>query len=566
MTLRHRLHRVLYVPLDDRPYNLKAPRLLAQMVDYEMLTPPVELLGRFRVPGQPEEIAAWVRAHAEAGLDCIILSLDMLAYGGLWASRAATTRTRLAHERLGILRELRDACPETTIYAFSVLLRLGTVTGSDEAAMHLAALARHSMLSDAPTDAGDPKLNAERAALERRIPAPVLGEYLAVRARNHEINLRAVAELAEGNADFVAFAQDSSAERGVHRREQEALQAALDERGVADRALILPGADQIAMCLLARFVHKHMDKTPLVRIITPADADPGRIPPGEDRPWEETLRLHLQLVGAEEADAATRTPDMLLAVNAPAPYEREDLHDPALSRAHRERARQLLSRATRAADGRGLAACDIAFPNGADDIFVREMIAATPDLPGLLAYAGWNTAANSIGSALAQGALRLIALQDKGAFDLARLLGDMSPMRYLSLLDSVISSEQAHIRLLMTRLTDDWLYQARVRPRLTDHICTGLRTGIFDLSRSYHQAESMMRDELTQAVSDLWIDQFLGRRCVSIGSDLPEDEQSALVLAELQETRLSLPWRRLFEIDVELEFDVQLIADRRELQ
>ena len=95
---------------------------------------------------------------------------------------------------------------------------------------------------------------------------------------------------------------------------------------------------------------------------------------------------------------------------------------------------------------------------------------------------------------------------------------------------------------------------------MTDHICDGLRSGVFDLARSYQQAEGLTREELTQAISDLWIDQFLGRSCASIGSGLADDEETSLVLAELEETRLSLPWRRLFEVDVEMDFGVQLVA------
>ena len=112
MTLRHRPHRVLYVPLDDRPYNARVPRLLAQMVDYEIIMPPAEMLGCFRAPGQPEEIADWLRGHVDPALDCLVLSLDMLAFGGLWASRCPTTRTQLAQQRMEILAELRQAIAE----------------------------------------------------------------------------------------------------------------------------------------------------------------------------------------------------------------------------------------------------------------------------------------------------------------------------------------------------------------------------------------------------------------------------------------------------------------------
>lgn len=568
MTLRHRPHRVLYVPLDSRPCNAKAPRLLAQMVDYEFLMPPAETLGQFREPGQPEAITRWLRARAEPGPDCIILSLDMLAYGGLWGSRSAGTRTKLAQERLNVLADLRAACPEVPIYAFSALLRLGTLTSADEAGVHLDSLFHHSVLSGRVAEKPNPEDRACLTALERSIPPGVLGEYLAVRGRNREVNARAVEEVERGNLDFLVLGQDTAGEDGVHRQEQAALARRAEELGVDDRVVILPGVDQVGMCLLARFIHAHMDKVPVVRVVTAEDPEGDRVPPGEDRPFAVSLAAHLRLVGAREAEPGESDVDLVLPVNWPAPYSRKALRDPEIAAAHREAARRFVTQAAATAGGRGLAVCDAGFSDGADDIFVEELIAATPELPSLLTYAGWSSASNSVGSALAHGTLRLISLQDKGAFDLAQLVGDISPMRYLELLDSLISSEKAHIRFLVSRFADDWLYQARVRPRVLEHICQGLESGLFDLSRSYQQAEGLARDELVKAVTDLWIDQFLGKQCALIGLDpvgegeAEEDSsfQSALALAELEETRVSLPWRRLLEVDLEVEFGMQLVA------
>jgi hypothetical protein len=560
VTLRHRPHRVLFVPLDDRPCNARAPRLLAQLVDYELVSPPAEMLGRFREAGHADQICEWLRSHVDSSLDCIILSLDMVSYGGLWASRTSATRTQLAQERLNVLAAVRSACPNATIYAFGTVPRLGTVTSSDEAALYLSHLVRYSVLAGRVADEEHADERSRLSAIERHIPPAVLGEYLAVRGRNQEVNLRAIREVSEGNLDFLVLGQDTAAPEGLHRQEQAALREEAVKQGVSDRVMVLPGADELGVCLLARFVHEHMNKVPTVRVVSTADADDVQVAPGEDRPFTQSLAAHIRLVGAQIADSADKKPDMVLAVNSPAPYGPAQLRDPAVARLHRERARAFVSRAVEAAAGRGLAVCDAAFTNGADDLFVQELLSATSQVPQLLAYAGWNTASNSAGSALAQSSLRLIALQDKGAFDLARVVGDLSPLRYLSLLDALISCERAHIRLLITRFAEDWLYQARIRPRLTEHICSGLRDGVFDLAHSYHQAEEIMRDELTRAVSDLWIDQFLGRPCVSVGSDVADDVKSTVVLAELEETRLSLPWRRLFEIDVDLEFGVQLVA------
>ena len=78
MSLRHRAHRIIYVPLDDRPCNARFPGLLARMVDFELVMPPLELLGEARQEGEPDAIARWLLEPHEQ-VDCAILSLDMLA-------------------------------------------------------------------------------------------------------------------------------------------------------------------------------------------------------------------------------------------------------------------------------------------------------------------------------------------------------------------------------------------------------------------------------------------------------------------------------------------------------
>jgi len=135
----------------------------------------------------------------------------------------------------------------------------------------------------------------------------------------------------------------------------------------------------------------------------------------------------------------------------------------------------------------------------------------------------------------------------------------LSPMRYLRLLNSLIASERAHVELLFTHLVDDWLYMSQVRPRVTKTVMNLLAASVFDLANSYPQAEAIVREELTHGAADLWIEHFLGRQSVSIGSG---DARSGLVLADLEETRVRLPWRRLFEVDIDLEFGVQMVAEQ----
>ena len=86
--------RIALVPLDDRPVCLQYPTMMAPLAHAEVVAPPIELLGRFTTPGDTDAIARWLRAQDWRAFDALIVSTDMLAYGGLVASRVHARRCR----------------------------------------------------------------------------------------------------------------------------------------------------------------------------------------------------------------------------------------------------------------------------------------------------------------------------------------------------------------------------------------------------------------------------------------------------------------------------------------
>jgi len=554
VSLRHRTHRILYVPLDDRPCNAKWPRLLARMVDFDLVMPPEELLGRYKHPGNPAAIGEWL-LHSRGRIDAAVLSLDMLAYGGLVASRQPTVTVETAQQRLGVLEELRHHLGDAAIFAFNVIMRLSITADSPQTAQYWQLVREWAELSYEVRSLGRREMAERLRNLERAIPGEVIEGYEAARRRNHAVNRLAVEHVARGNVDFLALTQEDAAPVGVHLDEQARLRELIDELGVADKVDIYPGADEAGMVLLARFINTHMLRSPTVRVIYSSPEGAERVATFEDRPVRETVEAQVRAVGARLAPRR-RQPDLNLLVATPAEGQRADYETGVARDQRRAELRDLLQQGAQV-DGH-LVLVDVGFPNGADELLMRELRRSEVELHRLMSFAAWNTAGNSIGSALAHGTLRLIALQDKGAFDLAQLVSDISPMRYLELLNSLIDSERAHVELLLYRFVDDWLYQTRVRPEVTRYVVEMLHASTFNLADSYRQTERMVADLLGAATADLWAQHFLGRETVHLGV---EGSRSSLVLAALEETRVSLPWRRMFEVDLSFRFGIELVAE-----
>jgi hypothetical protein len=526
------------------------------MVDWDLIMPPPNMLGWFNEAGKADDLATWSLDAARDPLDGAVVSLDMLAFGGTQAGRGPTTRTALAQQRLDSLAQLREVVGAAPICAFSVILGFDVAPRSDDSARFGRQLREYSILA-ARSDSPDGELATEQLRdLEVSLPQAVIGEYLAIRARNHEINRRGIEELAAKNLDLLVLVQDTAGPEGLHREEQAELLSLARSLGVEEKVLLCNAGAEIGMVLIARLIHEHMGKVPTVRVIYHGGETCDQPAPGEDRTVTEQFAAMAAVMGARVVDDPHA--DITALVNCPIAVSSQNLAVDTAYDHRRSTLAALVARYQEATAGRGLAIFDLAFADGADEALVDGMTAAVKDFPRLLSFSGWQGAGNALAVGLAHAALRIIALQDKGAFDLAQVIADLTPMRYLALLDALIESEKAHISLLFSRLIEDYCYNTQVRPQVEGHIVNIVRDSTVDLSEVHDRAERLMRELLTASAADLWIENFLGRASVSLGM---APNRSQLVLAELEETRLSYPWRRLAEIDLTFTFGVELVAD-----
>ncbi|HVF29156.1 MAG TPA: DUF4127 family protein, partial [Pyrinomonadaceae bacterium] len=210
--------RVLLIPLDARPPCLQFPIMQGLIADAEVVAPPREMLGRFTAPGDTEQIAVWVRAQDLTRFDAVIVSIDMLAYGGLVASRVYRTPPDEAMKRLDLIREIRRRAPRLPVYAFNVMMRLApTADGVNEA--YREKLSKWAELSPERTKGAE--LGEQVARLEREIPAAALDDYKQARARNLAVNLAGVEMTGKRIIDYLILAQDDAKPRGVHVADRE---------------------------------------------------------------------------------------------------------------------------------------------------------------------------------------------------------------------------------------------------------------------------------------------------------------------------------------------------------
>lgn len=490
---------IALIPLDDRPCNVRFPAQIAAIGGSEISLPSLSALGQFNEAGDPERIIEWLDSlgHVKA----LIASVDMLAYGGLVASRRSDTTLEAALRRVATLRDWKQS-RGVPIYAFNILRRLAITMDGDHNVDNYYNIMRWARLEDEAERFDSNHLREERDKVRAKIDPQLLDEYVSSRARNHKINGCMIDFLADGVFDYLLITQEDATEWGLHRQEQDTLLNYARDRDVLDRMSLHPGADEAALTLLAR----HWDTGVRFRVNASDPDDMERIAPFEDRPYARALLEHIAAMRGVWVDDA-ETPDYELFVNAPTGISQRDEKTEARE-ARSKRVRPFVDQlvAACAASEKGgvpVALCDVAFPNGADNMLMTEL-ESRGVLGQLAVFGGWNTAGNTTGTVLSQCAARLRS-------------GDSARARHLSR------------TFTFERLVDDWYYQGQIREKIER---AARENGVSPLKMEAGAAapiEALARREL-RAFANLLANRHFG---TTLGG-----------------TDVTLPWHRTFEADV----------------
>ncbi|MCX7782900.1 MAG: DUF4127 family protein [Meiothermus sp.] len=478
------MKRILLLPADTRPVTLELPHQLARVAGLELRSPPLEILNKMNQPGNTAALAEWLRREAPAA-DAAIVTLETLTLGGMIPARRVSDSLEEVLPRLEVLRDIKLKSPHLRILAHGVIVRVAHDNDPLEEKPYYGewgtALRKFSEWTDrlerkeaAGQDPGDAPMELDRARLH--LPKEVLQDWLTTRERNHALHLAAIDLLNEGVLEHLCLTLDDTTPYGLAARDRRRLEARLDELGLWSEADIYPGADEAACTLLARALLNHAGRKTKVLVRYPSVLAEQAVMLYEDRTLGELVKAHLRAAGCV-AVQTTEEADLILAVNAPATRQAQRQPDYETVDTAERNLPELIDRLVGdQAAGRMVAVADVAYANGAENRFVQLLLQSV-NLPGLGGFAGWNTAGNSLGSAIAAGVCALFG-------------------------DDPVSLAEANF----SRLIDDWLYQSRVRSEVHDKLTEelGKPPSPFDLGDLQWGAELALDQRLTPLAYGLW--------------------------------------------------------------
>ena len=563
--------KILLLPLDERPCNAAFPGRLFPADKVQILLP--RKLGHKKKPADFSVLSDFLFEKAKDA-DALLLSLDMLLYGGLIPSRLHHLKTETLFSRLHLIRELKEKYPALPIYAFATVMRCPAYSSDDEepdyyerfgSAIHARGALMHRALaglttsseaegpvpspagllpaaSNSPSPAGllpaasgegeiSAPFSSDPAGSTSAEPVPAssldnedsqdpelclsgdfetcLEDYLARRALNKQLSLQALELVKEGILESIVFPQDDSMRFGFPAMDQEEIRRRILTLGLTERAMMYPGSDEIALTLLCRILLNHHGFLPKVYVKYLTDGARSLIPLYEGLPLSATTSYQLHSAGCITADTCAEA-DIVLLETAPSGSMEEAWLQPSRSPSYfaERNFPEMLSFIQRMRGaGKVVTVADNAYANG-DDLDLIRILDADHLLMDLQGYAGWNTNANTMGCAIAMGVCAFL-YGEQGLFP--------DP-----------ASETQRRNFLISRYLEDACYQADVRQYVTEKI----RPLGFDYFFTGDE-EGEVRDLI------------LAELQIRIKTELSS------LADRIQIRRLTLPWKRMFEIDLE---------------
>jgi hypothetical protein len=514
-----RTERILLVPLDSRPAAGQFAQMIGKMANVEVRLPPYESLGRFTQPGNPDAIIEWLKNQDYSDVSSVVVSTDMIAYGGLIASRVNDVPEEEAQARLAELADLRKRLPNVRFYGFSSIMRLNPTATRATAAWRLQ-LGRYAEVKDRFRRTNDPKLKQTLRNLEAKIPPIEIQRYDQTRARNMKVQNALLRMTQAGLFDYLVFGQDDAQPFGPHISETRTLRATADRLNVQGRTYFCEGIDQLGNVLLSRALLRSRDWTPRIRVVYSDDEGRKRVADYESKPIEQSLRDQILASGARPA-APNQEYDYTLYVNVP--QRRDETFQPFLE-----------SLTSEIDQGFPVSVADINLAkDGTSDPVLFEAMNQNSRSVRLLSYAGWNTAGNTLGTSIPAANIYLLARRSQ---------------------DDPLRRELALREFLLHRFVNDYEYHKFVRPqayRLIDSTPSASREETY--GEAFNDVNGYVQKELDNYLQETFKAQVLGQKFFAG----PKQYE----ISGIEGVKIFLPWPRAYEVRMEFSLTAREVSN-----
>jgi len=508
---------ILLVPLDSRPPCREFVINGGKIIGREVVTPPTEYMDYYSKAGETTEMRQWLAENA-GNADAVILSVDQLLSGGLLAAREA----HISHADIDVLaaylRTLHTAHPTVPLHAFYILPRAIPQDGIEGWRERRALLAYARLLGRAGE--GLPVDEDEMERLRGEFPPDDLEKYLAHFDESTALASMLIELTEEGVLTRLILGQDDGEEYSVGNLKKKELAALLAQKHIAqERAMIVHGADEIALSMLARLsvdeLRTRGGAAPRIALRYARADMADMIFPFMAVSNNMTAREKIAMLGAALAEDGTGSDLTLLISTGDSGADTLGTRAPAAAAV-----KDML------AAGTPVALVDLSRHFHAEETLLPILVEKNVPVNALAAYAGWNTASNAIGTALAQAVFYHCAMQR------AENTEERARAAY------------ANLAFLTGRIAEDEFYLKETIDRVNDTLRNAgyQDTADLDLMRNWRWANDLLTNDLSRRI----------RSYESTASFRAPFVQNNIRLRAVRSNITAYyPWPRTFEIRME---------------
>jgi hypothetical protein len=500
---------MMLIPVDDRPATGQFAQMIAGLAETKIETPPTELLGQYTLPGDPDGILSWMERQDLRKFDAVIVSTDMIGFGGLIASRVPLVDLATATSRIDRLARLKSLYPEVPFYGFSALMRLYP-TSTLESKPWREILVRNVIARSECAKLPNFRNILEVARLSLVSNQELLNAYYQTRDRNFEFQKHLISQTASKTFDFLILGQDDARTVGPQLAETAELQKFVEAVGVPSRTYFCEGIDQHANVLVSRAILRQVGWQPKVRIVYADPQGVDLIPAYETQPVAKSTADQIIASGGILTDTI-QDADYSLYLNTPEPRSEQfaDFID---------------NLGNEIAMGFPVAVADINLgKTGTGDPKLFQALNSNDRASKLLAYAGWNTAGNTLGTAVPAANVYLGARRASGVDPFQRELNQRA--------------------FLLHRLVNDFEYHRFTRPLAYEFIDNNPpATREETYGEKFEQVNQLVKRDVSKRLENTFEQQFRGDRFFA-GTKQYE-------IRDLQNVQIELPWPRAYEVRI----------------
>ncbi len=524
--LKQNFHsKILLVPLDTRPPCQKMVVDSGKLAGVEVVTPPSEIMDYYTKKGDTKAIQQWLLENISDS-DGVIISIDQLLHGGLLASRESAVKPEEMEKMIAFLKDLKQRAPDKKIYAFNILPRITPPPTLESDTKKMIKLSR---LVDEINTFG----NVDDMKIADKLREDIKDEdwqtYMNLFKRNTALNKDLIKLVDEHIIDKFIIGQDDGEDFGIPNMEKRSLQNYLHSLSINEqKVMITKGADEVALSLLSSFVQQQENYRPKIFVEYNDDNAAGTIMPFMAGSVGSTVAEKLKIADAKQV----YSPDdagLILYVF---------IGDNDNLQTRREAAQKIKMYL---AQGKKIAVVDLSKHFLAQETVFPFLLKENVPINQLVSYAGWNTASNSIGTALANA---VIYKAVKPRFNTT---------------NDILCLEYNRLKLLYARILEDYYYLKdiidTINVTLTNHGYTNVND--LDMEHNYIWMNKLLQQSMDKRSDALW-----HSKAVQIPVTVYTDEGSYDLTIRYLKGECFFPWPRTFEIYMDAQLNLYNLQKR----